>query len=107
MSKSILCEVCEERPAIRKCRICGRRVCEKHLSEDGVCAVCTDLMCRVCKARLSVTSCILCGRPICRTCSVELEPGIRMCIHCASNISAKEQGPESGLFGERVEQRHP
>lgn len=87
------CEVCEEKPAVRKCRICGRYVCEDHVTGEGVCAVCEDLMCRICNARLSVTSCVACGRPVCRNCSVELEPGIRACLHCANNLlTLKEFG---------------
>ncbi len=80
----VLCEVCERKPAVSRCRICGRAVCEDHISEDGVCAACIDLMCRVCNARLSVTSCIICGKPVCRECSLELEPGIRVCNPCGS-----------------------
>jgi hypothetical protein len=103
-SGSVLCEVCEERPAVRRCRICGRYVCEKHVNEEGVCAVCEDLMCRICNARLSVTSCVICGRPVCRSCSVELEPGIRVCKQCVNNLRIlKEGGLKLGVFGDRGE----
>lgn len=92
-SESILCEVCEEKPAVRRCKICGRYVCEEHLNKEGVCVVCVDLMCRKCNTRLSVTSCVVCGEPVCRTCSIELEPGIRVCKYCVNNLSAlKELG---------------
>ncbi len=95
----ILCEVCEEKPAVGRCRICGRYVCKEHLNKEGVCAACVDLMCRVCGTRLSVTSCVVCGRPICRTCSIELEPGIRVCTQCATNsLSLKKLG----VLGDRV-----
>lgn len=104
ISKSTLCEVCEEEPAVRRCRICGRYVCEKHVSREGVCAVCMDLMCMICGTRLSVTSCIMCGRPVCRTCSVELEPGIRACVDCINNFSVlKKQEFRPGVFGDRIE----
>lgn len=91
-----VCEVCGKRPATRKCRICGRNVCEKHFDKcKGVCSVCSDLMCQVCGERLSVDACIVCGRLICRSCSVELQPGIRVCVRCYGNL------PE--VLGERPE----
>ncbi len=81
------CEVCGEAPASFKCRICGRLVCRKHFDMNhGICVVCRDLMCRVCGRRLSVDVCPLCGRLICRECSVELQPGIRVCRGCFANI---------------------
>ena len=81
----MLCEVCEEREAVAKCNICGRWVCEKHL-EGNVCAICKELMCDVCGERLSVGRCPLCGRLICRRCSIELQPGIRVCRDCFSRL---------------------
>lgn len=85
-----LCEVCEKKPASRKCVICGRNVCETHINEKGLCAVCADLLCRVCGSRLAVTSCVICGRPVCRECSLELEPGIRVCRSCSESYSVKK-----------------
>jgi len=82
----LLCEVCEEREAVGRCNICGRWVCSKHLVE-GVCAICKDLMCSICGKQLSVSRCPICGRLICRNCSIELQPGIRVCRECYSNLS--------------------
>jgi len=81
----MLCEVCGKREAVGRCRICGRWVCSKHLI-NGVCVVCRDLMCEVCRKRLAVSSCLICGKLICRSCSVELQPGIRLCMKCYENI---------------------
>ncbi len=83
----VVCEVCGAARASVRCPLCGRLVCEKHFDrEAGVCVVCRDLMCRVCGRRLSVDVCPLCGRLICRECSVELQPGIRVCRECFSRL---------------------
>ncbi|MEM3948767.1 MAG: hypothetical protein QXM76_04155 [Zestosphaera sp.] len=92
------CEVCERRPATRRCVICGRNVCEVHINEEGVCVVCVDLMCRVCGNRLAVTSCAVCGRPVCRECSLELEPGIRVCRSCSGSYDVKSLADLKRLF---------
>ena len=76
-----ICEVCWSREAVGRCRICGRWACSDHLI-NGMCAICRDLMCRLCNQRLAVTSCLICGKLICRNCSVELQPGIRVCSEC-------------------------
>ncbi len=90
-----LCEVCEARPAVARCRICGRWVCSEHIGVDGVCAVCHDLMCQVCGRRLAVDACVVCGRLVCRTDSVELQPGIRVCKLCWPRLdSIIEKNPE-------------
>jgi len=80
-----LCEICESEVAVGRCRICGRWACRRHL-RNGVCSVCRDLLCQVCGVRLSVDSCLICGRLVCRECSVELQPGIRVCRDCYSRI---------------------
>ena len=81
----VLCEVCEEREAVTKCSLCGRWVCEKHVA-GSVCIVCKELMCGICGKRLSVSRCPICGKLICRKCSIELQPGIRVCKHCFSKL---------------------
>ncbi|MCD6278361.1 MAG: hypothetical protein J7J11_01625 [Desulfurococcales archaeon] len=43
-------------------------------------------MCSVCGQQLSVSRCIICGRLVCRNCSVELQPGIRVCINCYGDL---------------------
>lgn len=76
------CEICG-REAIATCRICGRRVCELHYDkETGLCSICRESLCSLCKERLAITTCSICGRLICRECSVEVEPGIRVCREC-------------------------
>ena len=81
------CEICEVNEAIGRCRICGRWACSKHLI-NGVCAVCRDLRCQVCGVRLSIDSCLICGRLVCRRCSVELQPGIRVCRNCYRELNS-------------------
>ncbi len=83
---SHLCEVCERKEALYRCRICGRYVCGDHLI-DGVCVVCRDLTCKICHSRLAVDTCPFCGRIICRECSVELQPGIRVCKECFKKMN--------------------
>ena len=83
-----LCEVCEVRPAVTRCRICGRWVCDKHIGKDGICSVCHDLMCQVCGRRLAVDACVVCGRLVCREDSVELQPGIRVCRFCWARLDS-------------------
>ena len=78
-------------PAVAVCKLCGRPVCRKHLVEErGVCVTCSDALCYVCGRRLAIASCAMCGRPVCANCSIEVKPGIRVCINCASRISEAE-----------------
>lgn len=103
-----VCEVCGKRLATRKCRVCGRYVCEKHFDEHkGVCRVCSDLMCQVCGERLSIDACIICGKLICRSCSVELQPGIRVCMYCYNNLpEILSKRPELSYLSRYVRERH-
>lgn len=97
---TMLCEVCEVRPVVSRCRICGRWVCSKHIGEDGICAVCRDLMCQVCGKRLAVDACVVCGRLVCREDSVELQPGIRVCRFCWPRLnSIIKEIPELSYLG--------
>ena len=76
------CEICG-RDAVAACRLCGRRVCRIHYDEEtGLCSICRESLCSLCGERLAVTTCSICGRLICRECSVEVEPGIRVCREC-------------------------
>ncbi len=86
-SGMVLCEVCRRREARYVCRICGREVCGEHYDPArGICAICSETMCTVCGTRLAVDSCAVCGRLICRQCSVELQPGIRVCGNCYEDL---------------------
>ncbi len=99
-----LCEICGERPSVGRCRICGREVCEEHLV-NGVCSVCRDLLIPF-KGSLKapVGRCPFCGRLICRECSVELEPGIRVCLDCYRKLPQYlSKYPElKGCYGKYV-----
>lgn len=82
-----VCEVCWSSEARYECSICKRRVCPAHYnSEKGVCAICYENLCNMCGTKIAVDSCIICGRLVCRDCSVELQPGIRVCGECYANI---------------------
>ncbi len=77
------CEVCRRREARYVCRICSREVCGEHYDlTRGICAICSETMCAMCGTRLAVDSCAICGRLTCRQCSIELQPGIRVCGDC-------------------------
>jgi hypothetical protein len=78
-----LCEVCEEEPAIARCRICGRLVCAKDFEASlGICRVCLSTLCQICHERLAVGHCARCGRLVCRRDSVRVGLS-RYCIDCA------------------------
>ncbi|MCS7099393.1 MAG: hypothetical protein RMH84_04430 [Sulfolobales archaeon] len=82
-----MCEVCWFEEARYSCRLCSRRVCPRHyVVERGICAVCSINLCEICGRALAVDSCLLCGKLVCRQCSRELQPGIRVCGSCFSNI---------------------
>ncbi|UXD21375.1 Zn finger protein [Ignicoccus pacificus DSM 13166] len=70
------------RPSAKKCPSCGRPLCTLH----DPCPACEMGRCEVCRERLSVSRCYYCGRLICRECSVELNPGIRVCKICYSKL---------------------
>ncbi|MGC9210194.1 MAG: hypothetical protein ACP5FT_02885 [Acidilobus sp.] len=78
-----LCEVCNLRPALHVCRICGRRVCEEHYDESrGICVICASSLCEICKERLAITFCPVCGRLICYEDSVQVDNVRRVCREC-------------------------
>jgi len=103
-----VCEICGKRPATHKCRICGRNVCVKHFNlSKGICRVCSDLMCQLCGEKLSVDACIVCGKLVCRSCSVELQPGIRVCVHCYRNLpNVLNERPELSYLFRYIRKRH-
>lgn len=86
----MLCEVCEVKEAVSRCRMCGRYVCEDHLGPDGLCSICREVLCEVCHQKLSVNKCLICGKLVCRSCSVELQPAIRVCRECYSKLLSDE-----------------
>lgn len=82
-SNAVLCELCEQRVAKYRCKICGRQVCEIHMRiEEGICEVCASALCNICRSALSVRSCISCGRIICLQCSVQIDEVRYVCINC-------------------------
>ncbi|MCE4617132.1 MAG: hypothetical protein F7C32_00910 [Desulfurococcales archaeon] len=86
MTTSSYCEICNEKEALYKCRVCGRNVCEEHVSPEGVCAVCSTTICEFCGKRLSIGYCIVCGRLGCRECLIQLDPSRRICPSCLAEI---------------------
>lgn len=82
----MLCEVCEAEEAVGRCKLCGRYACSRHLDPDGICSICRETLCRICNQRLSVGMCLICTRVICKDCSVELQPGIRLCRECYDRL---------------------
>uniref|UniRef100_A0A7C1T5K9 B box-type domain-containing protein n=1 Tax=Thermofilum pendens TaxID=2269 RepID=A0A7C1T5K9_THEPE len=86
MGSTQLCEICLQAAATKKCRLCGRSVCEKHFDERrGVCIACVETLCEVCGTRLSVGYCAVCGRLVCDSCSVE-EGLALVCVDCARKL---------------------
>lgn len=76
------CEVCGENPAVSECKLCGRRVCENHIS-NGVCSVCEETLCAICGERLAIGYCISCGRLGCDECLIQVDNVRRICVECA------------------------
>ena len=97
------CEVCWSREAEFRCAVCGRAVCAAHyVAERGMCSVCYENLCSVCGERLAVDSCAVCGRLICRRCSVELQPGIRVCSECATGLRERLKSDSRLRYLERL-----
>jgi len=69
------------REATATCVKCGRRVCELHVSGEGICEVCQLALCQLCGEYLSVGYCEACGRLVCENCSVE-RGAARVCREC-------------------------
>jgi hypothetical protein len=80
---SELCEVCGEAEATHTCRLCGRKVCDKHFdSKTGLCAICSGALCEICHEKLAVTFCPSCGRLVCYDDSVQIDEVRRVCKEC-------------------------
>ncbi len=84
MSQPRKCEICLEKPAVHRCPLCGRYVCEDHFDhEKGVCIACSEALCSICGKRLSIGYCKYCGRLVCEECSVK-EGAALVCKECAA-----------------------
>ncbi|MFZ8783336.1 MAG: hypothetical protein ACO2OR_05065 [Desulfurococcaceae archaeon] len=82
------CEICHSKPAVYKCRVCGRRVCSDDYDvSDGVCSACSVTLCKVCRRNLSIATCSDCGRHCCEDCLVEISPLEYICIVCFKSRS--------------------
>ncbi len=80
------CEVCEEEPAIARCRICGRWVCAHDYDQArGICSVCLSTLCQICGSKLAIGHCARCGRLVCRGDSVRVGLS-RYCVDCAREL---------------------
>ncbi|RLE89065.1 MAG: hypothetical protein DRJ57_04690 [Thermoprotei archaeon] len=77
-----LCEVCRERPATRRCEVCGRHVCDSDW-RGSRCVLCELASCELCREALSVGYCAVCGRLVCEECSIEVGVA-RVCRECAA-----------------------
>jgi hypothetical protein len=81
-----LCDICEEKPAVTRCRICGRYVCSDDFDHSiNACKACSATLCQVCRERLAVGHCARCGRLVCRRDSVRVGLS-RYCIDCAREL---------------------
>lgn len=82
----VLCQVCEERPAVLRCRVCGRWVCVGDFDEElNVCKPCSSTLCQICRERLAIGHCARCGRLVCRRDSVRVGLS-RYCMECAREL---------------------
>ncbi len=98
-----LCEVCWAAEAEHECGMCRRRVCREHFKADaGICSICFENLCEVCGQRLAVDSCVVCGKLVCRRCSEDLQPGIRVCRECLSDIHDRVKRDASLRYLERM-----
>lgn len=92
-----ICDVCLAAPARYTCPVCGRSVCENDWSGDA-CIVCSEARCRVCGVELAVASCNVCGSPVCESCSIQVNPVVRVCKQCSRKLNiAVEQWPPRSL----------
>ncbi|MDK2384666.1 MAG: B-box zinc finger protein [Candidatus Korarchaeota archaeon] len=81
------CEICGAPHAGNRCRICGRRVCDRHYDASrGICLICSSALCEICGSRLATSYCQVCGRYVCPGCSVQLTPVMRVCVECFSKL---------------------
>jgi len=80
------CELCLQRGATYRCRVCGRAVCSTHYDPKlGVCTLCRSALCRICGTNLAVGHCNICGRLVCAKCSLDLDGVRRICYFCLMN----------------------
>ncbi|MCE4618990.1 MAG: hypothetical protein F7C37_06070 [Desulfurococcales archaeon] len=79
-----ICEICGENPATQECTVCGRYVCNKHIS-NGICSICKETLCMICGRKPSIGYCISCGRLGCDDCLIQVDNVRRICIDCAKS----------------------
>ncbi|MEM1628001.1 MAG: zinc finger HIT domain-containing protein [Desulfurococcaceae archaeon] len=78
-----LCEICGEREAIYKCKLCGRRTCSIDFNlGKGICNVCDDALCNICGNALSIGYCKICGRIGCEDCLIQVSLVEYVCKNC-------------------------
>lgn len=90
LRSSLKCEICDEKIAFFRCKICGRNVCVDHYNaKKSICEICEMSICQLCNSRLSVGYCSVCGRLICEECTAYNEGGKRICKECFSKLQSK------------------
>lgn len=88
----IKCELCDELPAMYRCKMCGRYVCEKHFDRiREMCIACTESLCNICFKNLSIGICSICKRIVCAGCSIDIDGVRRVCVYCLTRSSMEYQ----------------
>ncbi|MEB3846726.1 MAG: hypothetical protein GSR74_01970 [Desulfurococcales archaeon] len=86
-----LCEICNTKPAVAQCRLCGRQVCEDHIDDQGICTICREALCQICGQRLAIGYCIICGRLGCDQCLVQVDSVRRVCRDCLRRLGGRNK----------------
>jgi len=86
-----LCEVCERNEAKYACKLCGRKVCSKHIDSDGICSICKLTLCERCHKYHAIGYCKICGRVLCEDCLVQVSPVEYVCIDCYTKYFGEEK----------------
>ncbi|MCY0868096.1 MAG: hypothetical protein OWQ48_02545 [Desulfurococcus sp.] len=81
------CEICGEKEAVYKCRLCGRAVCsDDYDHEKNLCSICSEALCEICGRQLSISYCKICGRIGCEDCLIQVTPVEYVCRDCALKL---------------------
>jgi len=86
----VLCEICEENEATSTCKLCGRKVCMKHVDVNHICSVCKITLCERCHKYHAIGYCKICGRSLCEDCLIQLSTVEYVCVDCRNKLFLKE-----------------